>query len=137
MSEKCIFCEIASGRIPSIRVYEDADFLAFMDINPISEGHVLLVSRGHFPSTLDAPDDVLQKALPIAKKLAAAILTGVGSTDFNLIVNNGPLSGQLVPHWHMHIIPRNAKDELPLKAGDPADLTKLPFVAERIRQNLT
>jgi histidine triad (HIT) family protein len=136
MTEKCIFCEIANGRIPSIRVYEDSDFIAFMDINPISEGHLLLVSREHYVKTLDVPDKILQRALPLAKKLTRAMLLGVGAEDFNLVVNNGPLSGQLVPHWHMHIIPRRNKNELPLKTGEPADLTKLPFVAERIRENL-
>jgi histidine triad (HIT) family protein len=136
MTDKCIFCEIASGRIPSIRVYEDDDFIAFMDINPISEGHTLLVTRGHYVKTTDVPDALLGRALPLAKRLAEAVSAGVGSEDFNLIVNNGPLSGQLVPHWHMHIIPRRSREELPLHTGDPADLTKLPFVAERIRQNM-
>jgi histidine triad (HIT) family protein len=136
MSEKCIFCEIASGRIPSIRVYEDSDFIAFMDINPLSEGHLLLVTRSHFPKTTDVPEAVLARALPVAAKLARAAITATGREDYNLIVNNGPLSGQLVFHWHMHIIPRGSKGELPLKAGEPADLTKLPFVAERVRQNL-
>ncbi|MDR2199471.1 MAG: HIT family protein [Deltaproteobacteria bacterium] len=136
MSEKCVFCEIAHGRIPSIRVYEDADFIAFMDINPISEGHLLLVTRGHYPKTTDVPDAILDKALTLAKKLAAATLLSVGREDFNLVVNNGPLAGQLVKHWHMHIIPRRSKDELPLKQGAPADLTRLPFVAERVRENL-
>ncbi|MDR2340651.1 MAG: HIT family protein [Deltaproteobacteria bacterium] len=136
MTEKCVFCEIANGRIPSIRVYEDPDFIAFMDINPISEGHLLLVTREHYPSTLDVPDKLLDKALTLAKRLAKAMLLGVGAEDFNLIVNNGPMAGQLVPHWHMHVIPRRSKGEIPIKTGDPADLTKLPFVAERIRQNL-
>ncbi|MDR2405005.1 MAG: HIT domain-containing protein [Deltaproteobacteria bacterium] len=136
MTDKCIFCEIANGRIPSIRVHEDPDFIAFMDINPISEGHLLIVTRDHYVRTLDVPEELLQKALPLAKKLANAALLGVGAQDFNLVVNNGPLSGQLVPHWHMHIIPRRDKNELPLKMGEPADLTKLPFVAERIRENL-
>jgi histidine triad (HIT) family protein len=136
MSEKCIFCEIANGRIPSIRVYEDPDFIAFMDINPISEGHLLLVTREHYVKTLEVPDDILKKSLPLAKKLVAATLLGVGAKDYNLVINNGPLSGQLVPHWHMHLIPRRSSNELPLKTGDPADLTKLPFVAERIRENL-
>jgi histidine triad (HIT) family protein len=137
MSEKCVFCEIANGRIPSIRVYEDPDFIAFMDINPISEGHLLLVTREHYPSTLDVPDKILSRALPLAKKLAKAALIGVGLDDFNLIVNNGPLAGQLVPHWHMHVIPRRDKAELPLRTGEPADLTNLAFVAERVRQNLS
>ncbi|MDR2367748.1 MAG: HIT domain-containing protein [Deltaproteobacteria bacterium] len=133
---KCIFCEIANGRIPSIRVYEDEDFIVFMDINPVTEGHCLLVTRTHYPTLVEVPDELLSKALPLAKNLAVAAMLGVGATGFNVIGNNGPVSGQLVDHWHLHIIPRRDKSELPLKQGDPADLTKLPFVADAIRTNL-
>jgi histidine triad (HIT) family protein len=136
MTDKCIFCEIASGRIPSIRVHEDSDFLAFMDINPVSPGHLLLVTREHFASTLDVPDKILARALPLAKRIAEAAMTSVGVTSFNLLVNNGPESGQLVPHWHLHVIPRKDKSEFPMKTGEPADLTKLPFAAASIRENL-
>jgi histidine triad (HIT) family protein len=136
MSDKCIFCEIASGRIPSIRVYEDQDFIAFMDINPLSDGHLLIITREHYATTIDVPDKVLSRALPLAKKIAAAALMGVGASSHNLLINNGPESGQLVPHWHLHVIPRKNRSELPLKEGAPADLTKLPFVAAAIRDNL-
>ncbi|MDR3203295.1 MAG: HIT family protein [Deltaproteobacteria bacterium] len=132
----CVFCQIVNGRIPSIRVYEDADFIVFMDINPITTGHCLLTTRGHYPTTSDAPDDLLARALPLAKKLAQAVMIGVGAEGFNLIQNNGRMAGQLVDHWHLHIIPRKDKAELPLKTGEPADFTKLPFVADNIRSNL-
>ncbi|MDR0620267.1 MAG: HIT domain-containing protein [Deltaproteobacteria bacterium] len=133
---KCVFCEIANGRIPSIRVYEDDDFIVFMDINPITNGHCLLVTRDHYSTLVDVPDEILAKALPLSKKLAQAALLGVGATGFNIVGNNGAVSGQLVDHWHLHIIPRLDKNELPMKQGDPADLTKLPFVADAIRANL-
>jgi histidine triad (HIT) family protein len=134
--DKCIFCEIAQGRIPSIRVYEDENFLVFMDINPVTTGHCLLATKQHYATTDDVPDEILAKALPLAKRLAMATLIGVGAEGYNLLQNNGSVSGQLVDHWHLHIIPRKNKNELPLKTGDPADLTKLPFVADNIRSNL-
>ncbi|MDR1111208.1 MAG: HIT domain-containing protein [Deltaproteobacteria bacterium] len=133
---KCVFCEIANGRIPSIRVYEDDDFLVFMDINPVTDGHCLLVTRNHYPTMAEVPDAILAKALPLAKALAQAAMLGVGAEGFNVICNNGSVSGQLVDHWHLHVIPRRDKAELPLRQGDPADLTKLPFVADAIRSNL-
>jgi histidine triad (HIT) family protein len=136
MSDKCIFCEIVSGRIPSIRVYEDQDFIALMDINPVSPGHLLIITREHFATTQDVPDKYLAKALPLAKRLAEAALIGVGAKAFNIVINNGKESGQLVPHWHLHVIPRTNKEEFPLKTGEAADLTKLPFVAAAIRDNL-
>jgi histidine triad (HIT) family protein len=117
-------------------VYEDNDFLVFMDINPITNGHCMLITKNHYPTLLDVPDDILAKALPLAKNLAQAAMLGVGADGFNLISNNGAISGQMVDHWHLHVIPRRDKSELPLKQGDPADLTKLPFVADAIRTNL-
>ncbi|MDR1042262.1 MAG: HIT domain-containing protein [Deltaproteobacteria bacterium] len=136
MTDSCIFCEIANGRIPSIRIYEDADFISFLDINPITRGHLLIVTREHYPATSDVPDWILAKALPLAKKLAAAALAGVGADSFNILVNNGAAAGQAVAHWHLHVIPRKDPSELPLKEGGPADLTKLPFTAADIRSNL-
>jgi histidine triad (HIT) family protein len=132
----CIFCDIAEGRIPSIRVHEDEDFIALMDINPLTCGHLLIVTRKHYASTLDVPDAILAKALPLAKRLAEAAALGVGAPAFNLFVNNGPESGQEVPHWHLHVVPRKGPKELPHLGGAPADLTKLPFTAAAIRENL-
>ena len=135
MSE-CIFCEIVKGRIPSIRVHEDDDFLVLMDINPVAPGHCLLLTKEHYPTTSQVPDAVLAKALPLARRLADAALAGVGAEGYNLIANNGRVSGQEIDHWHLHIIPRKSRAELPLKTGEPADLTKRPFVADASRSNL-
>lgn len=135
-AEGCIFCQIAAGRIPSIRIYEDENFIAFMDIAPQTEGHCLIVPRDHYAALEDMPDALLAKVLPLAKKLAGAAMTGLGTEGFNLLQNNGAVAGQAVDHWHMHIIPRRAAGEIPFKAGAPADLTKLPFVAENIRINV-
>ncbi|MDR1658510.1 MAG: HIT domain-containing protein [Deltaproteobacteria bacterium] len=132
----CIFCEIVKGRIPSIRVYEDDNFLVFLDINPVTSGHCLIITKNHYKTTSEVPDELLAKALPLAKKLAKAALAGVGAEAYNLISNNGRTSGQEIDHWHLHIIPRRNREELPLKTGEPADLTKLPFVADAIRSNL-
>ena len=134
--EGCVFCQIADGRIPSIRIYEDKEFIAFMDIAPQSEGHFLIVPRAHYEALTDVPDKVLTKILPLAKKLSDAAMTGLGVEGFNLLQNNGEVAGQAVPHWHMHVIPRRDKSEFPFKPGAPADLTHLPFVAENIRLNV-
>ncbi len=132
----CIFCQIAAGRIPSIKVYENADFIAFMDIAPQTEGHFLVVPRAHYESLQEVPDGPLAQVLPLAKKLASAALAGLGLEGFNLLQNNGEVAGQGVPHWHLHIIPRRDQGEIPFHPGPPADLTKLPVVAERIRRHI-
>ncbi|MDR2947489.1 MAG: HIT family protein [Candidatus Adiutrix sp.] len=134
--EGCVFCQIAAGRIPSIRIYEDPEFIAFMDIASQAEGHFLIVPRAHYEVLADLPDGLLAKVLPLAKKLSGAAMTGLGVEGFNLLQNNGEVAGQAVPHWHMHVIPRRGKDEFPFHPGAPADLTQLPFVAENIRLNV-
>ncbi len=135
-AEGCVFCQIAAGRIPSIRIYEDEDFIAFMDIAPQTEGHFLIVPRDHYPTLEEMPEFLLARALPLAQKLGRAAMTGLGVPGFNLLQNNGAVAGQVVPHWHLHIIPRRQEGEIPFKAGAPADLTRLPFVAENIRGNI-
>ena len=134
--EGCVFCQIAAGRVPSIRVYEDQDFLAFMDIAPQTEGHFLLVTRAHYATLLEMPDELLARALPLAKKLARAARDGLAFPGFNLIQNNGEMAGQVVHHWHLHIIPRRRRRELTLGGGAPADMHQLPFTAEKIRLSL-
>jgi len=132
----CVFCQISAGRIPSIRVYEDAEFVAFMDIAPQTEGHFLIVPRAHYEVLAEVPDAILAKVLPLARRLSGAAMAGLGFEAFNILQNNGEVAGQAVAHWHMHVIPRRAKGELAFKPGAPADLTKLPFVAENIRLNI-
>ena len=134
--EDCIFCRIISGRVPSVRIYEDRDFLAFMDIAPQTEGHFLLITRGHYETLPEVPPKLLAKALPLAARLASAALTGLGLEGFNLLQNNGEVAGQAVPHWHLHVIPRRRPEELPFRPGAPADPARLPFVAENIRLNI-
>ena len=131
----CIFCQIANGRIPSIRLYEDELFVAFMDISPQTEGHFLITPRKHYTLMEDVPNAVLAKALPLAKKLSTAALLGLGVEGFNLIQNDGEVAGQTIGHWHIHIVPRRDPKEIHLPPGPPADLTELPFVAEKIRLN--
>ena len=134
--EDCVFCRIVSGRLPSIRIFEDENFLAFMDIAPQTEGHFLLVTRAHYATVFEMPDKLLALALPLAKKLALAAKAGLSVPGLNLLQNNGEEAGQAVPHWHLHIIPRRRPGEMPLSPGTPADMTQLPLTAEKIRLNL-
>ena len=136
-ADGCVFCQIAAGRIPSIRIYEDDDFIAFMDIAPQTEGHFLIVPRAHYELLGQVPDKLLAKVLPLAKKLSDAALAGLGVEAFNLLQNNGETAGQAVGHWHLHVIPRRSREEIPMRPGAAADLTKLPFVAENIRINVS
>ncbi len=110
----CIFCRIIAGEIPAARVYQDDAFLAFLDIRPINKGHVLIVPRAHVDRLTDLPDDVLARELPLAKRIASAVLAVTGATDFNLLNSNGTAAGQEVFHHHLHVIPRRPGDGMKL-----------------------
>jgi histidine triad (HIT) family protein len=108
----CIFCKIASGAIPSLRVLDTPDCLAFLDIGPLAPGHTLLIPKDHHESILDAPADVLTRLLGHVPRLAAAILKVTGASGLNMLQNTGESAGQAVFHLHIHLIPRRDGDRL-------------------------
>jgi len=112
--DSCIFCKIAAGQIPCSKVFEDDDFIAFLDIRPINRGHVLLIPKVHAERLTDLDDRILAAELPLAGRLARAVLDATGARDFNLFNTNGADSGQEVFHHHLHIIPRYKGDGMKL-----------------------
>ncbi len=106
MSEECIFCKIVAGEIPSTRVYEDDDILAFMDIGPIIKGHTLVIPKAHSNRVTDTSAEVLQKIIVVVQKVARAQIAGLGADGVNVTQANGSVAGQVVPHIHFHVIPR-------------------------------
>ena|SRR3989344_445057 len=108
----CIFCKIVKWETPSQRVYEDDQYIAFLDINPINFGHTLVIPREHYQDVLDVPPDTLAGMIKIAKKVAPAVVKAMEADAFNIGINNGRASGQLVDHVHIHIIPRFESDNL-------------------------
>jgi len=106
----CIFCKIVAGEIPSARVYEDESVVAFLDINPVNPGHTLVVPRVHVERLTEAEEGLLAAVAVAVGKCARAVMAATGAEGFNVLQNNGPCSGQVVPHLHVHIIPRNAAD---------------------------
>ena len=112
MMEDCIFCKIAKGEIPSGKVYEDEKVFAFMDIAPISKGHVLVIPKEHHKDLLDMPNDLLAELAKTTKKIAKAVVKAAKADGFNIGQNNGSVAGQAVFHFHLHIIPRFEGDGL-------------------------
>ncbi|WP_075255512.1 histidine triad nucleotide-binding protein [Herbaspirillum camelliae] len=112
--DNCIFCKIAAGQIPSKKIYEDEDLIAFHDINPAAPVHFLIVPRQHVATLADCGEQhaaVLGKMLALAPRLAAEQGCGYGldgegkpSGGFKTIINTGPDGGQEVYHLHMHVI---------------------------------
>lgn len=110
MSEECVFCRIVDGEIPSCKVFEDADILAFMDINPVTKGHTLVIPKSHHESILTTPVDVLGKVIVAAQRVAIAQQNELKADGINVTQANGVLAGQIISHIHFHVIPRFKND---------------------------
>lgn len=108
----CIFCKIVNGEIPSDKIFEDDEVVAFLDIRPVNRGHSLVVPKKHFENILATPDEVLSTMIAHTKKIAAGIAKATGADGFNIGINTGVASGQTVFHTHLHIIPRFNNDGL-------------------------
>jgi len=130
----CLFCKIAEGTIPSTKVYEDDETLAFMDINPASPGHVLVIPKHHVPDIYSAPDDALAAAIATSAKVARAVKQALSPYGLNIVQANGPGAAQGVFHIHFHVLPRGKDDDLKLNWGlNPGDEKEIAAVAEKIR----
>jgi histidine triad (HIT) family protein len=106
----CIFCEIASKDAEAEVIFENENFVAFLDINPVNYGHTLVVPKKHFDNFLTIPTDDLSELTKITQYLAGAVKRALKADGFNIISNNGNSAGQSVFHFHYHIIPRYEND---------------------------
>ena len=107
--DDCIFCKLANGDIPTNMIYEDDTFAVILDAEPVSRGHALIIPKNHYENIYELGDDEAAKLYPLAKKLAARMQSKLGCDGLNVLQNNGPVAGQSVFHFHMHIIPRYEK----------------------------
>lgn len=106
----CIFCKIANGEIPSTTVYEDEQFRVFLDLSPAAKGHALIVPKNHYANIFEIDEAVLRDLIALAKKVATAMKETLKCDGLNLVQNNGPVAGQTVFHFHLHVIPRYEND---------------------------
>ena len=132
----CIFCKIIEGELPSYKVYEDKRVLAFLDINPVNKGHVLVVPKEHFNKFTDAPKDLLKDMISVIQNISLGVMDAVGAEGFNLGINNGAVAGQIVHHLHFHIMPRFENDGLNLWTGKTLTEEEMKRTAENIRRSL-
>jgi histidine triad (HIT) family protein len=106
----CIFCKIVQGQIPSARVLETAQAVAFLDIHPVNHGHTLLLPRAHHAVLADVPEDLVAHVGSLLPRLCRAISGATGAAGLNVVMNNGRIAGQTIAHCHWHIIPRFKDD---------------------------
>jgi histidine triad (HIT) family protein len=103
-----LFEKIASGDIPSHRVYEDERVVAFLDINPLSRGHTLVIPRRRYRTLDEMPEEEAAALGRVLPRIARAVMKATGESSYNVLQNNGKPAGQHVPHVHFHIIPKFA-----------------------------
>lgn len=111
---RCIFCHIVAGKVPSKKVYDDSKIIAILDINPATEGHVLLMPKEHYAIMPQVPEDELDHLFVSTKKLSQIALKAIGAKGTNIVVQNGVAAGQKAQHFMVHLIPRKEKDGLNL-----------------------
>jgi len=131
-----IFAKILRGEIPCYKLYEDDDTLAFLDIMPRSEGHVLVISKETARDLFDISPEALGRLMAVVQKLAPKIKQAMGADGVLIQQFNGEAAGQTVFHLHVHIIPRKAGQPLKPHAGKMEDQAKLAVTAEKIRKAL-
>jgi len=133
----CVFCQIRDGQFPSRKLAEDDRALAIMDINPITDGHTLILTKAHAETLFEMHEEDLVAAARLAWRVAKAIRRGLAPDGLNLVQANGRAAYQSVPHFHLHLIPRWHGDgkgfDWTLVPGDPA---RIHAAAERIRAAL-
>ena len=132
-SSDCLFCRIVAGELPAQRVYEDERTVAFLDINPSSRGHVLVVPRAHSADLHDIEADDLAACLNTAKHIAGWQRDRLSADGVNVLQSTGRAASQVIFHFHVHVIPRYEGDGMvnPL-ARSPADPDEIAAVAAQL-----
>lgn len=137
--DDCIFCKIVKGEIPSFKVYEDDKVLAFADINPISEGHTLVIPKAHAENLWEIPPEDLAAVQLAAQKVAKAIKKALNPAGVVCLQLNGKGVNQVVMHYHFHLMPRQADaPQLPVCSWDlkEGDMEAIKQVSDKIIANI-
>ncbi len=133
----CVFCKIRDGAIPSVTIYKDERTFAIMDINPLNDGHLLVVPTAHAATVYDIAEGDLAAAAVVAKRIALAVQQALRPDGLNLLQANGAAAFQSVAHFHLHLIPRWINDgkgfDWKLVRGEPE---RIRAIGEKIRAAL-
>jgi diadenosine tetraphosphate (Ap4A) HIT family hydrolase len=114
----CVFCQIVAGTAPAIQVYEDEDYLGFLDIRPFTRGHTLVIPKQHSVDLTDTPAPILAGMVTVGQRIAQATrASGLAATGNNVAINDGKSAFQSVFHIHLHVIPRRDGDKASFVKG--------------------
>lgn len=135
---ECIFCSIAQGKIPCAKVFEDNEVLAFLDVNPLTKGHALVIPKKHFENVFDIEENALEKIIIAAKRISAKMKEVLKADGIRLSQSNGARAGQVIFHFHLHIIPRYHDDRISMHdhgaaRSTSANMEELQEIAAQIK----
>ncbi|HUV09260.1 MAG TPA: HIT family protein [Spirochaetia bacterium] len=135
---ECIFCKIIAGEIPAVTVLDEEPVLAFMDINPSSPGHMLVAPKRHAENIFEISESDLAAVMKGVKRCATAVKEALKAEGVTVLQLNGRASDQIVPHLHIHIIPRWEHDGLPISSWEmkPGDMEEIKDIARKVKQRL-
>lgn len=133
---ECIFCKIVKGEIPSTKIYEDDRTHAFLDINPVTRGHTLVIPKQHCIDIFDMGEEDARAVMATAKKVANAAFHSLGAAGVNLLNSNKKAAGQEVFHYHMHVIPRYENDGVRMFPIQKYKETDFKETAQKIKGKL-
>ena len=129
----CLFCKIVAGDLPARIVDSDDRTVSFMDINPATKGHALVIPREHAPDLLSVPQEDLDACMRAAQRLARKVKDRLGADGINLLNSCGPAAWQTVFHFHVHVVPRYDDDPLELPwTPAPGDDAEIAAAAEEL-----
>ena len=129
--ENCVFCKIIQGQILAHKIYETEGVFVFLDINPYTRGHTLVIPKKHYQDIFDIPDSELQKLIVEVQKTAKLLKEKLNAEAINIFQRNGLLAGQEVDHIHFHVVPRYPDDRVKMlprgqyKGNDFEEVVKL------------
>lgn len=135
----CLFCKIIDGEIPSTKVYEDDDVLAFLDISQTTKGHTLVIPKEHYDNFLDTPKETMHKVMDVAQRIGQAQVMVLGAKGVNILSNVNKPAGQSIMHFHVHVIPRYIASDgfsIEMKENPKASELSLPELASKIKNAL-
>lgn len=135
--DDCVFCKIVKGELPSYKIYENDDVLAFLDIHPVNIGHTLVIPKKHYKDIYETPTDIMEKIISVAKQISTSLKEELMAEGINVTMNNEIAAGQVIFHTHMHVIPRMKDDGFGLWHGKRGyDQGEAEGIAEKIKKNL-
>ena len=133
----CVFCKIINGEIPCYKIYEDEYVLSFLDINPNSDGHTLVIPKKHYQNFLRTEKDIMHKVMDVAQRIGQAQIHVLGAKGANILTNVNKEAGQSVYHFHVHVIPRYEANEgfrIEMKENENLKDLSLPALASEIKK---